>query len=278
MSIRIVTLMEDRELKNSELKNEHGLSFYIEKDEEIILFDAGKSGDFIYNADKLGIDLKKVKHVILSHGHYDHTGGFRKFVKEFGKDFILHVKPDLFVPKYNIKEIPYRINGNNFDIEYINKEEINIDYVVEDTKEILDGVFLLASFEKKNEIEKVDFSFARRYGEDYVIDSFSDEVCVVMKSSKGLIVILGCSHPGVMNIMERIKKEFDEPIYYVIGGTHLKKAEKTRLDATFNYFVDSKIENIGLCHCTGEEVVDKFIEQGDNFFYNGVGKEIIIDK
>ncbi len=278
MAIRIVTLMEDREPKNSELKYEHGLSFYIEKDGEIILFDTGKSRAFIDNANKLGVDLNKVKHVILSHGHYDHTGGFRNYIEEFGKDFILHVKPDLFVPKYNIKEIPYRINGNNFDIEYINEEEINIDYVVDDTKEILDGIYLVSSFERNNDFEKVDFSFGRRYGEDYVIDSFSDEVCIVIKSSKGLIVILGCSHPGVMNIMDRIKEEFDEPICYVIGGTHLKKAEDDRIDATFNYFVDSKIQNIGICHCTGEKAVNKFSELGDNFFYNGVGKEIIIDK
>ena len=80
MSIQITTLMENSLGEHTGLKTEHGLSFLIETEGSSVLFDLGQSGAFLHNAEKLCKDLSDVTHVVLSHGHYDHTGGFRPFV------------------------------------------------------------------------------------------------------------------------------------------------------------------------------------------------------
>lgn len=91
MSLRITTLIENNSDENNTLISEHGLSLYIEIDEIKILFDTGQSGDFIKNADKLKIDLNNLNYVILSHGHYDHSGRFRKLVENTKNSFKLIV-------------------------------------------------------------------------------------------------------------------------------------------------------------------------------------------
>lgn len=81
MTVKITTLIENNS-DNPSLHSEHGLSFYIQVDNTNIIFDTGQSGKFIENADKLNIDLKQTDYVILSHGHYDHSGGFISLIKE----------------------------------------------------------------------------------------------------------------------------------------------------------------------------------------------------
>ncbi len=120
MNFKITTLIENNPDENNFLLSEHGLSLYIETDEMKILFDTGQSGDFIENAEKLNVDLSDLKYVVLSHGHYDHSGGFRKLVDKVGNSYKLIVGEKFFNNKYKlIERDTYKYNGNSFDKEYI---------------------------------------------------------------------------------------------------------------------------------------------------------------
>lgn len=96
MRLRITTIIENNPANDALLCNEHGLSLYIETDGFNILFDTGQSGNFIENAEKLNVNLNTVDYVVLSHGHYDHTGGFTKLVKKVGSSFKLIVGDKFF--------------------------------------------------------------------------------------------------------------------------------------------------------------------------------------
>jgi len=104
MNLKITTLIENNPDDNNLLSSEHGLSLYIEIDEMKILFDTGQSGDFIKNAEKLNVDLSNLKYVVLSHGHYDHTGGFRNLVDKIGNSYKLIAGKDFFNNKYKLVE------------------------------------------------------------------------------------------------------------------------------------------------------------------------------
>lgn len=94
--MKITTLIENEAGHNKELKNEFGLSLFIEDEDISLIFDTGKSGDFIFNAQKLQIPLNNTKHVVLSHSHFDHTGGIRKLVDTFNNKFTLHISKTFF--------------------------------------------------------------------------------------------------------------------------------------------------------------------------------------
>jgi len=114
--IRIVTLIENSPGEHLALKTEHGISFYIEKENHTIIFDTGQSGAFIQNARKLGINLEDIEMVAISHGHYDHSGGLRHLVDSV-HPFELVVGKGFFNKKYATDGISFEYLGNDFDEE-----------------------------------------------------------------------------------------------------------------------------------------------------------------
>lgn len=201
MSLKITTLIENNSDENNILLSEHGLSLYIEIDEMKILFDTGQSGDFIKNAEKLKIDLNNLDYVILSHGHYDHSGGFTKLVENTKNPFKLIVGNRFFNKKYKLLESDeYKFNGNSFDEKFINRNNISTKYIDQDSFNITEDAILFSNFERNTDFEVLNKKFYIKQNDEYMIDDFSDEIVLTVKTEKGLVVILGCSHVGVVNI------------------------------------------------------------------------------
>jgi len=236
MNLRITTLIEDNPSINLNLYNEHGLSLYIEVDETKILFDTGKSGDFIKNAEKLDVDLNNLKYVILSHGHYDHSGGFEKLVNKVKTPYKVIVGKGFFNKKYKfIEEGTYKYIGNSFSEEFVNENNIPIKYVKEDIYYITENIMIFTNFKKHNDFEVISGKFKIKQAENFVLDNFSDEIVLGVKTDKGFMVILGCSHIGIVNILETIIERTGIPIYGVIGGTHLIEADELRIIKTIDF-------------------------------------------
>ena len=279
MNLRITTLIENNSDKNNILCSEHGLSLYIEANGKKILFDTGQSGDFIKNAEKLKIDLNNLDYVILSHGHYDHSGGFRKLVEDTSKSFKLLVGNGFFNKKYKLIEgESYKFNGNSFDEEFASQNNIFIKYINEDLFNITEDIIIFSNFERKNDFEILNRKFYIKKNDKYVIDDFSDEIVLGVKHEKGLVVILGCSHVGLVNILETIIQRTGMPIYAIVGGSHLIEADEMRLNNTINYLKEKNINIFRLSHCTGDSAVEELESQfGSKFIYNNTGNVIELD-
>lgn len=260
--IKITTLIENSVKEKSLLHSEHGLSFYIQADNLNILFDTGQTGSFVENANKLNIDLEKIDYVILSHGHYDHTGGFKRLVKEKGNSFQLITGEKFFNNKYKYDGIKYTCIGNSFDEKYLEENKISIKYINEDTFNISDNIFVASNFERKTDFEKIKDRFIIKVDNNYKKDDFSDEIVLTVKLQQGLLVVLGCSHVGIVNILETLIQRTGMPIYGIIGGTHLVEADDFRVDETIKYIREKDIKLIGVSHCTGENAIEKL---KDNF-------------
>lgn len=276
MNVKITTLIENNADDNGILFNEHGLSFYIEIDEVKILFDTGKSGDFIKNASLLKIDLNKLDYIMISHGHYDHSGGFIKLVDNVENAFKIIIGEGFFNKKYKLlEENTYKYLGNSFDEQYINQKNIPIKYIKEHVFYINENIMIFSNFEKSNDFEMLNKKFYLKKDGNYILDHFSDEIVLGIKTKKGLVVILGCSHIGVVNILETIIKRTGMPIYGIIGGTHLIEADEQRLKNTIKFFKEKDIQVLGLSHCTGECAIEEIKQQfGERFLYNNTGNVI----
>lgn len=274
--MRITTLIEDKPMANSNLYNEHGLSLYIEYGEAKILFDAGLSGNFIKNAENLKVDLTNLKYVILSHGHYDHSGGFEKLVDKFKTPYKLVVGKGFFNRKYKFtEEGTYKYIGNSFDEEFVNKNNIPIQYIEEDIFYITEDIMIFSNFKRDNDFEQISKKFQIKQDERYVFDDFSDEIVLAVKLDKGLIVILGCSHVGIVNILETIIERTGIPIYGIVGGTHLIESDELRLNSTINFLKEKNIQLLAMCHCTGEKALEVVKERfKKNFLNNNAGSVI----
>ncbi|MGN0942579.1 MULTISPECIES: MBL fold metallo-hydrolase [Fusobacterium] len=275
--MKITTLIENEAGHNKELKNEFGLSLFIEDEDISLIFDTGKSGDFIFNAQKLQIPLNNIKHVVLSHSHFDHTGGIRKLVDTFNNKFTLHISKTFFEEKHRITGVIHEFLGNNFNEKYILDKEININYIDTDEFKLSKNITLFTNFKSLNNFETPTRYYFRKIYDDYILDSMEDELVLGIDTSKGLLIVCGCSHIGIANIVENIKCRTQKKIYGIIGGLHLSKASDERIEKVLKYFDECNIEFFGVSHCTGEKVTKILRESKKNFIYNNTGNTIIIN-
>lgn len=254
--LRITTIMEDAKSDNGSLLSEHGLSLYIEFNGKNYLFDTGATGNFLDNAKRLGKLMDRLDAVIISHNHYDHGGGFAYLVEQESKLPKLYLGSDFFDIKYSRGERNrLTVLSSGITEDLLRKQDVEYEFV-ENTKQVSPGVWLLKGFEQSNDFEKPTKEFVREHGGKIEIDDFREEVVMVFETEKGLVLIVGCSHPGIINIITKVSKVFGKPIYALFGGTHQCHADRERIDKTLNICKDKGIGILGMCHCTGSDAED----------------------
>lgn len=233
--MRIVTLIENTAARE-DLTAEHGLSLYIETENHRILFDAGQSDAFAANAEKLGIDLKKVDFAILSHGHYDHGGGLRRFLE-------LNPSAPVYLSRHAF-EAHYNASGKYIGLDTGLKASERLVFV-EKNFQIAEGIALHSTIPCAYSIEP--YGLEMEQGSGRCPDDFCHELYLLIEEKGHIICISGCSHCGIMNIVSYFKPDV------LIGGFHFKAlnpdsealAEAGRILGTFSttYYTG---------HCTGE--------------------------
>lgn len=264
--MKITMLMEDKEVDRAGLKTEHGLSVYIEVDGKKILFDTGQSGKFIDNAKALGIDLKGLDHVFISHGHYDHSGGLKRLIEEVKPNIEVYVGKGFFDDKYSLRTSgDYQYTGNPFDQAYLKEKNIEVKYVDRDMIQITENFMVFTNFNRKNEFENTNQKMFLRENGGYKLDPFTDEISLGIKTDKGLVVVVGCSHPGIVNILDTIIDRSGMNIHQVLGGTHLVEEDDEKINKIIDYLKEKDIDLVGACHCTGkqgETMLEQQLEEG----------------
>lgn len=273
MRLKITTLIENEPDLEGLLRSEHGLSLLIQKKDQTILFDTGQTGLFVENAQKRQIDLNQINQVILSHGHYDHSGGLLKLLTTMNHGAKVIVGRSFFQPKYKkIQGQQYTYNGNPFTRKQLEQYEIQTEVFLDDMKLLEDDIVLFRNFSKTNCFEKSNPRFVREINGEFMNDSFEDEIVLGVCLEEGMVVIVGCAHSGIVTILENIQMRMGIPIIAVIGGTHLIEADETRITKTIEFFRSMKIQRIAVSHCTGRIAVQKMAEElGDCFEYNNTG-------
>ncbi len=266
--ITITTLIENKLGPIPNLTMEHGLSFYIEADGKKTLFDTGQSGDFIHNAQALKVDLNHLDDVILSHGHYDHSGGFKKLVENFPSNYQLLIGGGFFNEKYKVTpDQTYVFTGNSFDYSFLEKNKIAHQIVQEDITYLTDHIMIFTNFIRNKQYTNLSQTSFIKKDNQYILDEFTDEIAMGINTSKGLIVIVGCAHVGIINILETIQQRTGLPIYGLIGGTHLVASDRQEIDHVADYLNNNNITSIGLCHCTGDKAQQIIQDKLEDYVY-----------
>ena len=237
--MKIITLSENTVSENSHPAvlmggiGEWGLSILVEVDDQRILLDTGASISAVHNAELMKIDLSGVDKIVLSHGHYDHTGGLRDVLRTMKKKVELIAHPDAWASKYiRIGNGPYIDGGIPFQREQL--ESLGASFNL--TKEpiwITENVVTSGEIPMLNEYEKIDPILYVKEENEFRPDPLWDDQAIFIKDKKGLVIILGCAHRGIINTVNHAKKLTGvEKIHTIVGGTHLMGSSEDRLDFT----------------------------------------------
>ena len=246
----IKTIIENTSVSD-EFQNEHGLSLYIETKKHKILFDLGKTDLFIENAQKLNINIKDIDLVVISHGHYDHGGGLKKFLE-------VNSRANIYINKHGFEEhYSKRPTGlieeigldkglkNNSRIIFVDK------YLkIDEELEIFSGI------KKNNFLSKSNDVLLMKEEGEFIKDNFNHEQNLIVKDNDKLVLIAGCAHRGISNIIDEFIDIKGEEPRYVLGGFHLsspsyKKSEDPSLINEIGRYLKSKDTCYYTCHCTG---------------------------
>ena len=278
--MRIINLIENTEGKK-ECAFAHGLSFYIETKKHKLLVDLGPSEETLKNAEILGIDLKSVDAVILSHGHYDHSGGIIPFTR-------LNNTAKIFMQKLATGKY-YSDDGESAERERF--RYIGIDENIENLPQVefLDGddvideelsVFVIDELTVKRPF--TNSRLKERIEDSYIQDEFNHEQYLVIKAEGKSILVSGCAHNGILNILKEYRKKYGSEPDVVISGFHLMKKTDYAEDELWEIINTAKElkkyrTKFYTCHCTGLPAfkVMKNI-MGDQLEYVHSGDEIKI--
>jgi len=236
MQLKIVC---DNRIYNEKLDICWGFSCLID---ENLLFDTGESEKVLLgNMQKLNISVENISTVIISHDHYDHTGGLAGLLRENSK-----------IKVYGLSKFSssFKEKVKNSEAELIEENKFT---------QIMPNIYLTGEI-------------ATYYG-----NSPLSEESLIIRTKPGLVIITGCSHPGIIKIIEEVKKNLPEPIYLVMGGFHLMEKDERVVDMIVKRFHELEVSKVGPTHCTGDKPIEMFKkEYKENFIEVGAGKTIVV--
>jgi len=276
MKGKATVLCENCVFRNAGAIAEHGWSVYIESNQGNFLFDTGQGLGIINNARHFNKDLSSIQGIMISHHHYDHTGGLLDVLEQTGRvDVYAH--PQLFKNSYALEEGRERNLGIPFRREILESKGANFIFNT-GLKEIVPGMMLSGEIPRLTEYEKGSKELLLKSEADFIQDFIIDDQTLFINTKKGLVIILGCSHSGIINIINYIiKKTGQAHIRSIIGGTHLGPADEKVKEKTIKALKKYDIDKIGVSHCTGLSTSMRlYREFGERFFFCNVGTAIEI--
>ncbi len=231
--MEITVLMDNSTFIDMYFHAEPAVSMYIVDGEKKILFDTGYTGAFKDNAESMGIDISDVDTIVFSHGHNDHTGGTRYLFKEITDDVTVVAHPLAKNRKiYNGIDVGMPVPYNRYPRNFHAEETA-------DVKQISDNIYFLGEIPRA--IQPL-----RKLGND----SLLDDTAIVYDGKNGLVLITGCSHSGICNIIEKTKKVTGKTHFQaIIGGFHLLGDEKLTNEVC-KYFETVDVDVLYPSHCT----------------------------
>lgn len=274
MSVKLTILCENCVEKASPygLLGEYGFSCLIETTNGTYLFDTGGGLTISNNAERLGIDLRRLDGIILSHGHFDHTGGLKLVLEKTGP-VAVYAHPDLFSRRFSSHGGPLRKIGMAWN--QVELELLGADFQLSrDPVEIAENLLLSGRVPRTNSHETGDPKLVIEGANGkHNSDPLEDDLSLFLRTDKGLVLLLGCAHAGLNNIIDHAIRTCDEKrIHAIVGGTHLMFSGEAQLKATMDRLEKEEVAHIGASHCTGRNGALALAARfGERFFSATVG-------
>jgi len=248
-----VTCVVDNTVERSSPSwGEHGVAFLIEMEDGRVLFDTGQSGTVLmHNMSLLSIDPRTIGAVAISHSHYDHTGGLPALLEHLEPGTALYANRDLFRERYSMRGGTRENVGISLSEETLaSRLSLRLDG---GEQEMLPGVWTTGEITKRPEKEGRSSSHHMREGDRIVPDRYLDDMAVVLKSNRRLMLICGCCHAGLLNTLAHVERVFGDPVEIIAGGLHLTGASAEELAYISRVLKEqAALKQVYPNHCTGE--------------------------
>jgi 7,8-dihydropterin-6-yl-methyl-4-(beta-D-ribofuranosyl)aminobenzene 5'-phosphate synthase len=249
---KIACVVDDQ--ANPPFRSEHGLAFRIETNDGCLLLDTGASeAVLLHNLARLGGHPRDVGAIVLSHAHNDHTGGLLAVLSQRA-GLPVYAHSDLFRPRFTGRQQVYKPVG----LPRAREELARLAdlHLSADPAEVLPGLWTTGEIAERPEPEGRSANHFVPAGDGWQPDPYLDDMSLVMEARKGLIVVCGCCHAGLLNTLAHVRRVFQRPIIAVLGGTHLGDASATYLEHVAGVLRDFYgSPSLFLNHCTGKPAI-----------------------
>lgn len=273
MRLRLTTLSENTTSRPATLAEE-GLSILIEMGTSVILLDTGQTNSVVHNAAALGVDLNALDKIVLSHGHFDHTGGLRSLLQTIRRPIDVVCHPNVWGAKYAVaKEGNERFIGVPFQRAEL--ESLGARFVQSRVPMALDDhIGTLGEVPMTTNFESLDSHLCVKGVAGLREDELLDDLAIVIDTDDGLVVVSGCAHRGIINTLLQAQKLTGvERVRTVVGGSHLVGSSEERVWQTVASLKEMNVGQLGLCHCTSQPAAAIMAREfGESFFFNSVGR------
>lgn len=252
--MKLTILVDDNRLMDG-LKTAKGFACILEDGHRRVLFDTGLHGEILENSKRLGVDLKNLDYIVFSHGHRDHIGGTMDILNLYKNET---KKPKIiacggfFSRRYRWLPLLTEIGANHLESYLGNNFEViltNTPYKLTDNLTFLGKVERFFDFEGGPAVGKV-----KRSGK-FVDDFIDDDSGMVLETKDGIVLLSGCAHSGLCNMVRYAKKiSGNDNVIDIVGGTHLKKSSDDVIEKTGHTLLGLGVKKVHLCHCTGNAI------------------------
>jgi len=250
-----ITVLADNTVAVRNMRGEHGLAYWIDTGENSLLFDTGQGLVLADNAQALQMDLDAVDTIVLSHGHYDHTGGLASILHQTTNSVAIHAHPGVIQPKYQQGEK----GGRDISMPEACREALlggRCQFIPSrGSVEVAPGIRTTGEIPRLHPEEAIIEPFCRD-PEGNEVDLLLDDQALFMGTTQGTVVLLGCAHSGIINTLDYIQGLTQgTPLRAVIGGMHLRSASEDRMTWTIRELHRFNINILAPMHCTGQKAI-----------------------
>ncbi len=271
MKTKITVLCENSVLTPFPLIAEHGLAVLIEQD-DITLLDTGQGLGLINNMKILGKDPVTIARLILSHGHYDHTGGVMPFLQARERAIPVFAHRSAFMPKVaqiptgaDPIEVPIGMRATREEMEKAGAEFRPI----AGFQKITDTIAALTEVKRPEGWKTWDVRLKQKDGDSTIDDPFNDDCSLLIITDSGPVVLLGCAHAGIVEILDDLSARTGyREFHAVIGGTHLETAPAEYVEKAVAALKKYRVKKIAVSHCTGFSIACRMAREFPSEFAN----------
>ena len=270
-----VTVVVDNLASAPEFMAEHGLSLWLEHEGRVILYDTGGGKALMPNLAALGLDPARPEALILSHGHNDHTGGLADLLdlrQAQGLDTPVWCHPDVFAPHFRQTDKDASDAGPPLGGQAAYEEKGAVFHFVSSPVSPWPGVTILASIPRETDFEVLPPGLATQKDGALIPDPLEDDLSLAVEGERGLCVLTGCAHAGVINVLNFAAKVCQKEPVLLIGGTHLGPAPASQQEAAIKELVGRDGLEVSAGHCTGGNMIKRLkAELGPRYLDLGAG-------